>query len=65
MFTKDKLEKWMENLGDVIVDLQHLKQLENEEYEYIKEIDKEIEITFEIINTLEQLHTSITSDNSI
>lgn len=63
MFTKEKLEKWMENLGDVIVDLQHLKQLENEEYEYIKEIDKEIETTFEIINTLEQIYTSITKED--
>ena len=60
MFTKEKLEKWMENLGDVIVDLQLLNRYVEDET-----IEKEIEVTQDILYTLEALHTSITSDGSI
>ena len=60
MFTKEKLEKWMENLGDVIVDLQLLNRYVEDET-----IEKEIEVTQDILYTLETLHTSITSDGSI
>ena len=65
MFTKEKLEKWIDALEEHIgIDEQLLKQVEGRKplYDGINERKSNLE---DLKHTLEQLHTSITSDGSI
>lgn len=55
MFTKEKLEKWIEELKESI-EIVYLYNM----YE-----DERIDALNDLLHTLEQLHTSITSDGSI
>ena len=62
MFTKEKLEKWIETLNKEIVDKEDWL---NYAKERINEIEYRKKCIEDLKNTLEQIHTSITSDGSI
>lgn len=62
MFTKEKLEKWIDTLNKEIVDKEDWS---NYAKERINEIEYRKNCIEDLKNTLEQLHTSITSDGSI
>ena len=65
MFTKEKLEKWINSLEEHIgIDERFLKQVEGRKplYDGIAERKAALE---DLKQTLEQLYTSMTSDNSI
>lgn len=62
MFTKEKLEKWIDTLNKEIVDKEDWL---NYAKERINEIEYRKKCIEDLKNTLEQLHTSITSDGSI
>ena len=53
MFTKEKLEKWIGNLHDVLYGLP--LDIDEERWHNLADLEK----------TLEQIYTSMTSDNSI
>ena len=60
MFTKDKLEKWIKSLDTSIDNLNN-----GEVNDIINIWQSDIKNLEELLLTLEQLHTSITSDGSI
>lgn len=62
MFTKEKLEKWIDTLNKEIVDKEDWL---NYAKERINEIEYRKNCIEDLKNTLEQLRTSITSDGSI
>lgn len=62
MFTKEKLERWIETLNKEIIDKEDWLKYAEEKIEEIKYRKKCVE---ELKHTLEQLYTSITSDGSI
>lgn len=62
MFTKEKLEKWIDALNKEIVDKEDWL---NYAKERINEIEYRKKCIEDLKNTLEKLHTSITSDGSI
>lgn len=64
MFTKEKLEKWMDKLNNVMFCLDYHKKTTTDTDE--KERAEEHLLTLEdLFQTLEQIYTSITSDGSI
>ena len=67
MFTKEKLEKWIHELEQVILtlNLEIDTTIIEISDEVINELKKSKDNLLELKHTLEQLHTSITSDNSI
>ena len=65
MFTKEKLEKWIEALEEYIgIDKRSLKKYEEKKHIYDGILERKINAE-DLLHTLEQLHTSITSDGSI
>jgi chromosome segregation ATPase len=62
MFTKEKLEKWIDTLNKEIVDKEDWL---NYAKERINEIEYRKKCIEDLKTTLEQLHKSITSDGSI
>ena len=62
MFTKEKLEKWIDTLNKEIVDKEDWL---NYAKERINEIEYRKKCIEDLKKTLEQIHTSITSDGSI
>lgn len=67
MFTKEKLEKWIHELEQAILTLNFEINSTVVEVsdEVIEELKKSKDNLLELKTTLEQLHKSITSDNSI
>ena len=69
MFTTEKLEKWIETLKSTIRELENtIKHLDRDSEGvvlYFASLTHDISSLNELQHTLEQLHTSITSDGSI
>jgi pentose-5-phosphate-3-epimerase len=65
MFTKEKLEKWIEELDNVICKLYLSLKTGVEGTSVYNRILSRMNNLEELKTTLEQLHTSITSDGSI
>lgn len=70
MFTKEKLEKWIEELKMIIfmkdLDINQIKRRNDPKgHLTIAEIEKSRDNLLELKTTLEQIYISMTSDNSI
>jgi prefoldin subunit 5 len=69
MFTKEKLEKWIETLKSTIRELENtIKHLDRDSEGvvlYFASLTHDISSLNELQHTLEQLYTSINSDGSI
>lgn len=65
MFTKEKIERWIEALEEYIgMDERSLKKYEEKKPIYYGILERKNNAE-DLLHTLEQLHTSITSDGSI
>ena len=69
MFTKEKLEKWIESLKSTIRELENtIKHLDRDSEGvvlYFASLTHDISSLNELQHTLEQIYISMTSDNSI
>ena len=69
MFTKEKLEKWIETLKSTIRELENtIKHLDRDSEGgllYFASLTYDISSLNELLYTLEKIYTSMTSDNSI
>ena len=65
MFTKEKLEKWIDSLDECIgLDNYRLRQIKEKNCLYDGVVERKSNLE-DLKHTLEQLYTSMTSDNSI